>query len=130
MRLGGAPARTRQRDAGGTIQQYFAALQARHGWAPTTGNDILSPFLMAQPQVQAVLAQINAMPADGPAAQHEAQEAAARSRQLIASFASRYREAPPIFNAMHMSWNVTGRRMARSTKSRVIGYDARQAAVG
>lgn len=111
-RLAGAPTQPRGRGAGGTVAGQLAALRARTGWAPTTGGDVVSPQRMADPDTQSLLARIEEVPVDGPGAEHETHEAAAKSRQLIASFASRYRGQSDTFNgyaaALERHWTPHG----------------------
>jgi hypothetical protein len=113
-RLAGCPARTRERGAGGTVTQWLGGIIARSGWSPPgyTGNDILSTVLMADAAAQAVLAQIDQMPATADEAAAETRDAAARSRQLIAYYAPDHRDESEEFSgyasALKRLWTPHG----------------------
>jgi hypothetical protein len=111
-RLAGCPARTRERGAGGTVQQWLQAIRARTGWTPQLGDQILSANLMADHAAQAVLAGIEQMPADAAEATAESSASAAASRQLIARYASNYREDSEEFSgyaaALERLWTPHG----------------------
>jgi hypothetical protein len=111
-RLAGCPARTRERGAGGTVAQWLESIRVRTTWTPPLGNQILSANLMADHAAQAVLAGIEQMPADAAAAAAETSAAAAASRQLIAQYASNYRDDSEEFSgyaaALERLWTPHG----------------------
>jgi hypothetical protein len=110
-RLARCPARTRERGAGGTVQQWLQSL-ARTGWTPQLGDQILSVNLMADPTAQNVLAGIEQMPATAAEAAAETSAAAGASRQLVAQYAASYREDSDEFSgyasALKRLWTPHG----------------------
>ena len=115
-RLAGCPARTRERGAGGTVEQWLEAIRARTGWTPAigTGTRILSTLMMADADAQIVLAGIATVPQTQAAADKETSDAARKSRQLIAEYAPDHRALSEEFSgyasALKRFWTPHGAR--------------------